>query len=136
MVEEERPARERVLRQQPRIIALAPSLGGIQGRVQSLSNRGGLRFTVYDLLYDRAVGCYVAEGKEELLRNIWGKLAVVEGMITRDPVNGRPLSIRQVSNITPIPDPSSAHEYTDARAAVPSLVGLSPEEAIRRIRDA
>ena len=118
-------------------IAAPPSLGGIQGRIQALSNRGGLRFTVYDLLYDKAIGCYVDEGKEELLRNVWGRLAVVEGMITRDPTSGRPLSIRQVSNITPLPDPrSGAREYEEARAIVPSLGGLSPEEAIRRIRDA
>jgi hypothetical protein len=118
-------------------VAAPPSLGGIHGRVQALSNRGGLRFTIYDLLYDKAIGCYIAEGKEELLRNIWGKLAVVEGMITRDPVSGRPLSIRQVTNITPLPDPRpGGREHEDARGAVPSLGGLSPEEAIRRVRDA
>ncbi|MEO8053253.1 MAG: hypothetical protein ABI833_22865 [Acidobacteriota bacterium] len=117
-------------------VALPPSLGGIQGRVQALSNRGGLRFTVYDLLYDKAIGCYIAEGKEELLRNIWGRLAVIEGMITRDPINGRPLSIRQVSDITMLPDPRGAREYEDARGAVTSLTGLSPEDAIRKVRDA
>ena len=118
------------------VVARQPALGGIQGRIQALSNRGGLRFTVYDLLYDKAIGCYIAEGKEELLRNNWGKLAIVEGVITRDPTTGRPLSIRQVSNITPLPDPSSGREYEDARGIVRPLAGLSPEEAIRRMRDA
>lgn len=118
-------------------IAAPPSLGGIQGRIQALSNRGGLRFTLYDLLYDKAIGCYVDEEKQELLRNVWGRLAVVEGMITRDPTSGRPLSIRQVSDITPLPDPrSGAREYEEARAIAPSLSGLTPEEAIRRMRDA
>jgi hypothetical protein len=118
-------------------VALPPALGGIQGRVQALSNRGGLRFTIYDLLYDKAVGCYVADGKEELLRNMWGKLAIVEGLVTRDPVTGRPLSIRQVRNITPVSElsPDMRFEYTQARGILPNY-DLSPEDAIRRIRDA
>jgi hypothetical protein len=120
----------------PLIIAMPAAFGGIQGRVQALSSRGGLRFTIYDTLYDKAIGCYIAEGQEELLRNIWGRLAVVEGMITRDPVTGRPLSIRQVVNITPLPDPYSKREYEEARGIVRPLVGISPEEAIRRMRDA
>ena len=61
------------------VITPSPSFGAIQGRIQTLSNRGALRFTVYDLLYDKAVGCYIFEGKEELLRNAWGRLAFVEG---------------------------------------------------------
>jgi hypothetical protein len=94
-----------------------------------------LRFTVYDLLYDKAIGCYITEGKEELLRNTWGKLAVIEGLITRDPVNGRPLTIRQVSNIAILPDPCGGREYEEARGAVPLLTGISPEDSIRRLRD-
>ena len=72
------------------VITPSPSYGAIQGRIQTLSNRGALRFTVYDLLYDRAVGCYISEVKEELLRNAWGRLAFIEGLVTRDPINGRP----------------------------------------------
>lgn len=118
-------------------IAPQASLGGLQGRVQVLSNRGGLRFTMYDLLYDKAVSCYVAEGKEELLRDVWGKLAVVEGQITRDPLTGRPLAIRQVSNITPVADPEpAARMYELARGAVKPFGNASPEETIRRLRDA
>ncbi len=120
----------------PLVVSPAPSIGGIQGRVQALSNRGTLRFTVYDLLYDKAIGCYVSEEKKELLRDVWGKMAIIEGVITRDPVTGRPLSIRQVSNITPLPEPFTKREYEEARGCAPSLTGLSPEEAIRRIRDA
>jgi hypothetical protein len=116
-------------------LAAQPSFGGIQGRIQALSNRGGLRFTLYDLLYDKSVGCYLSQQNEDLLRNIWGKMAVVEGMITRDPVTGRPLAIRQVSRITPLPEPYRTQDYMEARGCAPSLSGLSPEEAIRRIRD-
>ncbi len=114
----------------------ASSFGAIQGRVQALSNRGALRFTVYDLLYDKAVGCYIAEGKEELLRNAWGRLAFIEGLITRDPLNGRPLAIRQVRSIALLDEPPSAPNYETARGVAPSLNDLSPEDAIRRGRDA
>ena len=128
---------ERVIIRPNLVIASPPSLGGIQGRVQALSNRGGLRFTIYDLLYDKAVSCYMADGKEELLRNVWGKLAVVEGMITRDPQSGRPLSIRQVSNITPLREPNpTGRDYQNARGLLSAIGGLSPEAAIRKVRDA
>lgn len=113
-----------------------PAYGGVQGRIQTLTTRGGLRFTLYDLLYDKAVSCYLAEDRKDILRDLWGSLAVVEGFVTRDPVTGRPLSIRQVAEITPIREPVSKFDYQQARGAAPSLGGLSPEEAIRRIRDA
>jgi hypothetical protein len=120
----------------PAFDSFRPAYGAIEGRIQTLTNRGGLRFTLYDLLYDKAVSCYVTEGKQELLRDMWGQMAMVEGLISRDPGNGRPLSIREVGGITPIPDACGPMEYQNARGAAPSLNNLSPEEAIRRIRDA
>lgn len=115
---------------------LAPAYGGVQGRIQTLTSRGGLRFTLYDLLNDKAVSCYFEEGKQDKILDMWGKLAVVEGMVSRDPLTGRPLSIRQVSEITPIPEPGGRFDYQDARGVSPSVSGLSAEEAIRRSRDA
>jgi len=119
-------------------IALSSGAGAfsaVQGRIQTLTSRGRLRFTLYDLFYDKAVSCYFAEGKQELIRGLWGKLAVIEGFVSRDPITGRPLSIRQVSNITPLPEPGGQFDYQQARGIVPSIA-LSPEAAIRRIRDA
>ena len=55
------------------------ALGAIQGRIQTLTSRGRLRFTLYDLFYDKAVSCYFAEGKQESIRDLWGRLALVEG---------------------------------------------------------
>ena len=118
------------------VITTSPSFGAIQGRIQTLSNRGTLRFTVYDLLYDKAVGCYISEGREQLLRNVWGRLASIEGLVTRDPINGRPLAVREVRNISLVQGPPDAPNYEDARGAGPSLTKLSPEDAIRRVRDA
>jgi hypothetical protein len=95
-----------------------------------------LRFTLFDLFYDKAVSCYFAEGKQELIRDMWGQLAVVEGIISRDPVTGRPLSIRQVNTVMPLAENAAHFDYQEARGVAPSLNGLSPEDAIRRIRDA
>ena len=111
--------------------------GGIEGRVQTLMSRGSLRFTLYDLLYDRAVSCYLSEDGEDLMRDVWGRLALVEGMVYRDPVGGRPTSVRRVSNVTLLPERDTEHSFRDARGAAPQdTSGLSPEDAIRRVRDA
>lgn len=69
--------------------------GAVSGRVQTLTSRNQLRFTLYDRLYDRAVSCYLAEDRETLMREMWDKLATVEGWVTRDPASGRPLAVRR-----------------------------------------
>jgi len=110
------------------------AFGAVGGRVQTLTNRGGLRFTLYDILHDKAVSCYLKEGFEELMRDSWGKLARVMGLVTRDPLSGRPLSIRQVSQV--VIEKEELGDYRDARGVSPALTDLSPEDAIRRLRDA
>jgi len=133
-----KPQLELVAKKQlPALAPIVPAYGAIEGRIQTLTNRGGLRFTLYDLLYDKAVSCYVSEDSDskELLRDAWGKLHRVEGLVSRDPDNGRPLSIRDIRMITPLPE-CGPFEYHDARGAVRPVANLSPEETIRRIRDA
>lgn len=112
----------------------AAAYGAIEGRVQTLSNRGGLRFTLYDLLHDRAVSCYLQEGHEEIMRDAWGKVAVMEGWVSRDPLTGRPITIRQVSTVRVMPE--SKGSYRDARGVSPPKTDLLPEHAIRRLRNA
>lgn len=108
--------------------------GGVTGRVQTLFGRGGLRFTLYDTLFDRAVSCYLAEGQEEIMRDVWGRMAVVEGLVTRDQVTGRPQVIRGVRGVTVV------HEAKpDAYLATRGLLqrdpaGRTPDEAIRELR--
>lgn len=110
------------------------AFGSIEGRIQTLTNRGELRFTLYDLLHDKAVSCYLREGQEDIMRDAWGKLASVAGVISRDPITGRPLSVRQVSDVIIRPDAKGS--YRDARGCSPSSSDLSPEAAIRKLRDA
>ncbi len=111
--------------------------GAIEGRIQTLSRRGGLRFTLYDTLNDRAVSCYLAEDfDQELMRNAWGRRAIVEGWVKRDATSGRPLTVRRVSNVVVLPE-TEPGSYREARAAVPLAdPSLLPELVIRRLRDA
>lgn len=122
----------------PLLEAIRPATaayGAIEGRVQTLSNRGGLRFTLYDTINDKAVSCYLAEGSEDIMRDAWGRLAAIEGFISRDPLSGRPLAIRRVRHVTVLPE-RSIGSYQDARGSSPPLTDLLPERAIRRLRDA
>lgn len=110
--------------------------GAVEGRVQTLTSRGALRFALYDYVYGRAVTCYLSEGQEEMMRGVWDKRAVVEGWVSRDPVTGRPMSVRHVTSVD-IRSEVPPGSYRAARGAVPHQPGdPSPEDIIRRLRDA
>ena len=110
--------------------------GAVEGRVQTLTSHGGLRFVLYDSLYGKAVYCYLEAGSEELMRGAWDRRAVVEGWVSREPVTGRPVSVRKVSVVTLL-DEIQRGAYRKARGAVPgSHDEPPPEETVRTIRDA
>jgi hypothetical protein len=112
------------------------ALGAVEGRIQTLTSRNALRFTLYDSVHDRAVTCYVREDRQDLLRDVWDKRAIVHGWVSRDPATGRPVSIRRVEEITPLREVPRG-SYIRARGVVTPLPGMpSPEETIRRHRDA
>ena len=109
--------------------------GAIRGRVQCLSNRGTLRFTLYDLIDDKAISCYLPAGNEGIMRDAWGKVAVVEGKIHRNQDTGRPSTIRDVSNVRVLPE-GKPGEWREAIGAAPGFLGDTlPEDVIRRSRD-
>jgi hypothetical protein len=115
---------------------VSAAYGGVQGRVQTLSSRGNLRFTVYDTVYDRAVSCYLHEGQEEVMRDVWGRVAIIEGWVTRDPLTGRAQTVRNVRRVTVV-DEAEPTAYLAARGLVhPSADTPLPEERIRALRDA
>lgn len=110
--------------------------GAVEGRVQTLTSRGGLRFVLYDSLFGKAVYCYLQVGGEERMRGAWDRRAVVEGWISREPVSGRPVSVRKVSGVTLL-DEIERGSYRKARGAVPLGEGDPlPEETLRILRDA
>lgn len=114
-------------------VRIAPTLGAVEGRIQTLSNRGSLRFTLFDTLEDHAVSCYLSAGDEGMIQQLWGHLAIVEGEIRRDPLTGRPTAIRRITAVTPIEvlGPDAWHA---ARGALP-WDGVPAEQAIRQVRD-
>ncbi len=117
--------------------ALVTAYGAIEGVVQALSMRRGLRFTLYDTIFDKAVSCYLKEGRESIMRDAWGRRAIVEGTVARDSDTVRAVSVRQVSAVEIMRDPEPG-SYRHARAISPRRPddGLLPEDRIRRLRDA
>ena len=124
-----------VLSDRPSQLLLPPAYGAVEGRIQTLTNRYSLRFTLFDALHDRAVSCYLEEGQENIIREAWGRRAMVEGLVAREPDSGWPVSIRMISVMEILPD--DMPHYQEARGIVPVPEGaLSPEDIIRRLRDA
>ena len=116
--------------------AISDAYGAVEGRIQTLTNRASLRFTLYDTLHDKGVSCYLDEGQEERMRGLWGKMAVVEGLVSRCPESARPLTIRNIRDIAPTPEEPEG-DYTRAIGIVSIPEGAPmPEEVIRRMRDA
>ncbi len=113
---------------------LTPQRGVVEGRIETVSRRGGLRFILFDLNFDKAVTCYLAPGMEDLMLNAWGRLALVEGIVKRDPLTGRPTTVRQVTNIELIEE-GLPGDWRQAMGAQQDPSGRS-EHRIRRIRDA
>ena len=112
------------------------SIGVVTGRIQTLSNRNGLRFNLYDTIHDKAVACFLESHQTELIREAWGCRAAITGRITREAQTGRPIAIRQIAAIETLAEPTPG-AYRQARGAVPWQPGdLLPEDAIRRLRDA
>jgi hypothetical protein len=112
------------------------AIGAVTGRVQTLSNRTGLRFNLYDTIHNKAVACYLSPGQEELMREAWDRRARVSGRVSREGATGRPVAIRQILGVEILEDPAPG-SYRLARGAVPWQEGdILPEDAVRLLRDA
>ncbi len=110
--------------------------GAVEGRIQTLTSRGGLRFVLYDSVFGRAVYCYLETGREDSMRGAWDRRAVVEGWVSREPTTGRPVSVRKVTTVRLL-DEITRGQYRKARGAVKRAHGdPSPEETVRKLRDA
>jgi len=55
---------------------------------------------ISDQLSERTVSCYPIENQRSLMRQIWGKIVTVEGLVSHDPLSGRPMTIHQITKIT------------------------------------
>ena len=47
------------------------SHGMLTGVVETLTKRRGLKFTIYDRIFDKPVTCYLKEGQEDFIRDFW-----------------------------------------------------------------
>ena len=124
------------LHDKPAVVPLRPALGAIEGTVEVLSRRRGLHFNLYDSLHNRPVSCYVSAEHADLMRDIWGRRVIVQGLVSRDAERGWPFAVREVTRIERVPEvpPGS---YRRARGILPRRPGQPrAEEAIRRTRDA
>ena len=112
------------------------SVGVVTGTIQTFGSRSRLRFSIYDSVHNRGVQCYLDPGREELVRELWGRRASVSGTIHRDRVTGIPKSVTNILKIDPLPDREPG-SYKNARGAVPWKEGdRNPEDVIRKLRDA
>lgn len=117
----------------PSVPQTTKTLGTVRGRIGTLSHRKGFRFTLYDLASDRPVSCYLDADHEDLMRNAWGHIADVTGVVTRDAESGRALAVRRVTSVDVVSE-GDTMGFLRARGVVG---GTEPAEAIiRRIRDA
>ena len=113
------------------------SLGAVTGRVQMLTNPGGLRFNLYDQIHDKAGDCYLQSEQEEqkkLMRAAWGQRARVSGTVSREGVLGLPVAVCQILNIEAL-DERMIGSFRQARGVIPWQPGYErAETALRRLR--
>ena len=118
------------------IAQLKYAWSSVKGTVQTLSMRKKLNFTLWDALFDKPVGCYFKEGQEDIMRNAWGKHAIVSGRVGRHADTGRPVVVRDVKQIRLLKDVEPG-SYRRARGVFPwTIDSESPENIIRRLRSA
>lgn len=109
--------------------------GAVKGRVESMTKHNHLRFTLYDLLDNRAIPCYLVPDSMEIMREAWGRIVLVEGMVHRDPDTGRATTVRNVHTIRIVRELEPG-AWRKAIGAAPGFLGDElPEEVIRRSRD-
>lgn len=78
--------------------------GHVEGKLQTLSDRGQLQIVVYDNLFDKGVNCFVDAEHAAAAIKAFGRRVSVGGMVRRDS-DGRPLSIK-VETIRVFREPS------------------------------
>ncbi len=110
----------------------------LQGRVRMITESGGLKFTLYDSIYDVGVTCSLQAGQEELMRDLWRHEVRVEGLVRRDIDTGRPRQVRDILRVERIPEAKpNPFSPVDARGIFRWEPGDAlPEDLVRKSRDA
>lgn len=69
------------------------SIGTVEGRLQTLTERGQLQFVVYDSLYDKGVNCFMTDEISQTAIEAFRRRVAVSGIIQYDQ-HCRPVSIK------------------------------------------
>lgn len=108
--------------------------GSVRGRAETVSNRHGLHFTLFDINDDHAIDCYVNEDLKSAMREAWDQMCIVSGIVRRH-ANGQIASVRAISKITVLEE-TTKDSWRDAIGCAPAIPGsISIEEAVRRVRE-
>lgn len=94
------------------------AIGLVEGRIQTLTDRKELGFTLFESLRGKAVSCHITEDQRELIRGAWGKRALVSGKVSRERLSGRPVAIHEIRSIKILAEPK-APDYRRARGVLP-----------------
>ena len=104
------------------------SLGAIEGVVETLARRRGMRLVVYPDNEAGGIPCFVTPEHEARMPDLWGKRVRVEGLLRRNGETGMPLSIRDVTDIEVVEPP--AEEREELWGILP-VASRKPEEIMR-----
>lgn len=125
--------RSQVVRQLPSA-GTVYTLGIVKGRVQTITTRNKLQFTLFDHLSNNAVYCQLDPQMKEEIRKYWDEEVLVSGQVERNLRTGLAKSIRQVTAIERAPkvDPEA---YKKTRGLLAWMGDEPAEKLIRRVRD-
>ena len=105
----------------------------IEGTAEKLAQGHAARFAEYPDDISRGVPCYLSDEDEARMAGPLRKRVRVDGLLQRDSSFGRPLSIRNVTNIEVLEPPAT--EPADLWGILPAAGDRKPEEIIRAAWD-
>ena len=105
------------------------SYGSVEGLVENLAQGHAAKFAVYPDGALRGVPCYLGDKDEARMAGLRRKRMRVTGLLRRDLSTGRPLSIREVTNIEVLEPPVG--DLRDLWGILPTTGDRKPEEIIR-----
>lgn len=104
------------------------------GRVQNLFKEPSYRFTLYERFRNKPVSCFLNPNYEDIMRDAWGKYAIVEGMVKISSSDGLPETIRDIKKVEVYHGESGF--WRDAIGAANGVFReMSPEDFVRNTRD-
>lgn len=113
--------------------AFSHELSAVDGTLEIINVHGSPHFVLFEHGTGHRVRCSVSD---DFIKDAASKLrgrVVVNGMV-KYRSDGRPVSIRDITAIDPVPDPT--YSIQDLRGTVPNITGDVPSgEFVRRLRD-